>query len=137
MKKIIEYYQLYDIYQRIKTSRYRFYDKLEFLFISFKSWKEIFINFVIKLSFNKYKSVVYNAILVIINRYIKIIKYLFVFIIIDVVALTELFFVEIVCRYDIFYNIVNDRDFMFINVFWFILCFYSRIKRRLNIAFHS
>ena len=64
------------------------------------------------------------------------IKYLFVFIIIDVAALTELFFVEIVCRYDMFYNIVNDRGFVFINVFWFILCFYSRIKRRLNIAFY-
>ena len=45
------------------------------------------------------------------------IRYLFIFIIIDVVALAELFFIEIVYRYDIFYNIVNNRDFMFINVF--------------------
>ena len=45
------------------------------------------------------------------------IKYLFVFIIIDVVALTKLFFVKIVYRYDMFYDIVNDRDFMFISVF--------------------
>ena len=75
------------------------------------------MNFVIELSFNKYKSVVYNAILVMINRYIKIIKYLFMFIIIDAVALTKLFFVEIVYRYDIFYDIVNNRGFVFINVF--------------------
>ena len=52
-----------------------------------------------------------------INRYIKMIKYLFVFIIIDVVALTKLFFIEIVYRYDIFYDIVNNRDFVFISVF--------------------
>ena len=39
------------------------------------------------------------------------------FIIIDVVALTELFFIEIVYYYDIFYNIVNDRGFIFISVF--------------------
>ena len=45
------------------------------------------------------------------------IRYLSVFIIIDVAALTKLFFIEIICRYDMFYNIVNDRDFMFINVF--------------------
>ena len=107
------------------------------MFISFKSWKEIFINFIIELLFNKYKNIVYDVILVIINRYIKIIRYLFMFIIIDVVALTKLFFVEIVYYYNIFYNIINDRGSMFINVFWFILCFYSRIKRRLNIAFHS
>ena len=75
------------------------------------------MNFVIELSFNKYKSVVYDVILVMINRYIKMIKYLFVFIIIDVAALTKLFFVEIVCRYDMSYNIVNDRGFVFTNVF--------------------
>ena len=45
------------------------------------------------------------------------IRYLFMFIIIDVVALTKLFFVEIVYHYNIFYNIVNNRGFMFINVF--------------------
>ena len=75
------------------------------------------MNFVIELSLNKYKNVVYNVILVIMNRYIKIIKYLFMFIIIDVAALTELFFIKIVYHYDMFYNIVNDRDFVFINVF--------------------
>ena len=39
------------------------------------------------------------------------------FIIIDAAALTKLFFIEIVYRYDIFYDIVNNRNFMFINVF--------------------
>ena len=75
------------------------------------------MNFVIKLSLNKYKNVVYNVILVMINRYIKMIRYLFVFIIIDAAALTKLFFIKIVYRYDMFYDIVNDRDFIFINVF--------------------
>ena len=45
------------------------------------------------------------------------IRYLFVFIIIDAVTLTKLFFIKIVCRYDMFYNIVNDRGFVFTNVF--------------------
>ena len=53
----------------------------------------------------------------IINRYIKIIKYLFMFIIIDAAALTKLFFIKIIYRYDMFYNIVNNRDFIFISVF--------------------
>ena len=75
------------------------------------------MNFIIELLFNKYKNVVYNAILVMINRYIKMIKYLFMFIIIDVAALTKLFFIKIVYRYDMFYNIVNNRDSMFISVF--------------------
>ena len=45
------------------------------------------------------------------------IKYLFMFIIIDAAALTKLFFIEIVYRYDMSYNIVNNRDFIFISVF--------------------
>ena len=45
------------------------------------------------------------------------IRYLFIFIIIDVVGLTILFFVEIVYRYNIFYNIINNRDSVFISVF--------------------
>ena len=52
-----------------------------------------------------------------INRYIKIIRYLFMFIIIDAAALTKLFFIKIIYRYDMSYNIVNNRDFMFINAF--------------------
>ena len=39
------------------------------------------------------------------------------FIIIDVAALTKLFFIKIVYRYDIFYNIVNNQDFVFTNAF--------------------
>ena len=39
------------------------------------------------------------------------------FIIIDAVALTKLFFIKIVCRYDMFYDIVNNRGFVFISVF--------------------
>ena len=39
------------------------------------------------------------------------------FIIIDAAALTKLFFIKIIYYYNMFYNIVNDRDFVFINVF--------------------
>ena len=45
------------------------------------------------------------------------IRYLFMFIIIDAAALTKLFFIEIVYRYDMSYDIVNNRDFIFTNVF--------------------
>ena len=39
------------------------------------------------------------------------------FIIIDAVALTKLFFIKIIYRYNMLYSIVNNRDFIFINVF--------------------
>ena len=52
-----------------------------------------------------------------INRYIKMIRYLFIFIIIKAAALAKLFFIKIVYRYDMSYNIVNNRDSVFISVF--------------------
>ena len=66
---------------------------------------------------NKFKNVIYNVILIIMNRFIKIIKYLFMKITIDVVTLTKMFYNKIIYRYNILNDIVNDRDFIFINNF--------------------
>ena len=64
---------------------------------------------------SKFKNVIYNVILIIINRFIKMIKYLFIKITIDVVTLTKMFYNKIICRYNISSNIINNRDFIFIN----------------------
>ena len=66
---------------------------------------------------SKFKNVIYNVILIIINRFIKIIKYLFVKIMIDVVTLTKVFYNEIIYRYNMLNDIVNNRNFVFINNF--------------------
>ena len=51
------------------------------------------------------------------NRFIKIIKYLFIKIMIDVITLTKMFYNKIIYYYNILNDIVNDRDFIFINNF--------------------
>ena len=53
----------------------------------------------------------------IMNRFTKIIKYLFIKIIIDVVMLTKVFYNKIIYRYNMLNDIVNDRNFIFINNF--------------------
>ena len=75
------------------------------------------MNFVISFLLSKFKNVIYNVILIIINRFIKMIKYLFVKIMIDVITLTKVFYNEIIYRYNMLNDIVNDRDFIFINNF--------------------
>ena len=75
------------------------------------------MNFVISLLLSKFKNVIYNVILIIINRFIKIIKYLFMKITIDVITLIKMFYNEIIYRYNILNNIINNRDFVFINNF--------------------
>ena len=66
---------------------------------------------------NKFKDVIYNVILIIMNRFTKIIKYLFIKITIDIVMLMKVFYNKIICRYNILNDIVNDRNFIFINNF--------------------
>ena len=57
---------------------------------------------------SKFKNVIYNVILMIINRFIKIIEYLFIKIIIDIVTLTKMFYNKIIYYYNILNDIVNN-----------------------------
>ena len=100
------------------------------------SWKEIFMNFIIDLSLSKREDVVYNAIFVIVNKCTKMIKYLSMIIKIDVTELTKLFFEQIVLHFDMSTDIINDKNSLFINVFWSALYYHAKIKRRLNTVFH-
>ena len=111
------YIQTCNVCQRIKVSRYKFYKELNSLLMSEVSLKKNFINFIIDLSSSKREHVVYDIILVVIDKYIKMIKYLSVIIKIDVVKISKLFFKKIVLRFDISIDIINDKNSLFINVF--------------------
>ena len=75
------------------------------------------MNFIIDLSLSKHEDVVYNAILVIVDKCTKMIKYLSMIIKIDVAKLTKLFFEQIILRFDMSADIVNNKNFLFINAF--------------------
>ena len=75
------------------------------------------MNFITKLSSNKKRDVVYDLILIIIDRYIKMIKYVSIIKKTDVAELTKMFFEKIILHFDMSNEIVNDRKFMFINAF--------------------
>ena len=70
-----------------------------------------------KLFLNKRRDVVYDLILMIINRYIKMIKYVSIIKKIDVAELTKMFFKKIILRFDMSDEIVNNKKFMFTNAF--------------------
>ena len=75
------------------------------------------MNFVTTLFSSKFRNIVYDFILIMINRCIRIIKYIFVIIKIIVVKLTKLFFEKFILRYNMLNNIMNDKKFVFISVF--------------------
>jgi hypothetical protein len=49
------------------------------------------MDFIIGLLLNKYNNIIYNSILVIINRFIKIVQYIYIIKIIDTFILIEIF----------------------------------------------
>ncbi len=59
----------------------------------------------------------YDLILVIVDRYTKMMRYLSMKKTLTVVELAELFFEKIVLRYEILSDIVIDRDNLFISAF--------------------
>ena len=130
------YVKIYNVCQRIKVLRHKLYKKLSFLSILKVSWKKIFMNFIIDLFLSKRDNVVYDLILIIINKYIKMIKYLSINIKINVSKLTNVFFEKIVLHFDMLTDIINDKDFLFINIFWSTFCYHAKIKRRFNTAFY-
>ncbi len=112
------------------------YDELRSLFQLTDSWKEITMNFITDLSPSKWKEVVYDLILMIVDHYMKMTRYLSTKKTLTVVKLAEFFFKKIALRYEISSDIVIDRDNLFINAFWSEICYHVKMKRWLSITFH-
>jgi hypothetical protein len=60
----------------MQTRRHRLYGKFISLFRLKKIWQDIVINFVIRLSLSFHKKIAYNFILIVINRYSKMVQYI-------------------------------------------------------------
>jgi len=137
IKNVKKYINTCDICQSVKMKRHLSYDKLKSLFQLTDSWKEITINFITDLSSSKWKEVVYDLILVIVNHYMKMMHYLSIKKTLTVIKLTKLFFKKIALRYEISSDIIINKDSLFINAFWSKICYHIKIKQWLSIVFHS
>jgi hypothetical protein len=139
--RMIKYVKFYiktcDICQRTKTSRHLSYDDLQFLLFSQDSWQEIIMNFITNLSSSKRSNDVYNSVLVIINRYIKMTFYIFVTKKIIAIELTKIIFDHVMFKYDASKDVVSNREFVFTSAYWINICYHMKMKKRLSIVFHS
>ena len=94
------------------------------------------IDFIIGLPLSKRSGSVYNTILVVIDRYTKMVRYLATTKTIATAELADLFFNKIVYYFSIPAGIINNRGSIFISTFWSIVYYYIKIKRYLSIAFY-
>ena len=75
------------------------------------------MDFVTGLPPSKYRGKVYDTILIVVNRFTKMVRYLLIIIIIDAAELAELFYIEIVYRYGILVGIISDRGSLFTSAY--------------------
>ncbi len=137
IKNVKEYINTCDICQRVKMKHHLSYDELRSLSQFTDSWKEITMNFITDLSSSKWKEVMYDLILVIVNHYTKMTRYLSTKKTLTVIKLAELFFEQIALKYEISNDIIIDKDSLFINAFWSEICYHAKMKWWLSIIFHS
>ena len=79
----------------------------------------------------------YNSILVIINRFTKMVYYKPIKVISNALGLAKVIFDVIIWYYSFSNLIVFYKNLLFIFKFWLLLSYYLGIKQKLFIAFYS
>ena len=78
----------------------------------------------------------YNSILMVVDRYTNMVKYMFCCKSIDTLELATLLFNNIFKLYGFPTDITSDHGSMFTSNFWLQLCFHLQIKWNLSMAYH-
>ncbi len=137
VKDVKKYVFSCNICQRVKASRHHSYDEMQTLPHSNSLWEKVIMNMITGLSSSKCGNSVYDAILMIVDHYIKMTWYISISKTLTAMQLADIFFEKIVCRYRTLKEIVSDRGSIFTNSYWFEVCYQAKIKCRLNTVFHS
>jgi transposase InsO family protein len=122
--------------QNIAIPKHKPYGKLESLPIPEGPWKEVSLDFISHLPCSYIGTRGYDAILVVVDRYTKIARFIPTTTNISAPEFAALFHEEIELKFGSPRGIVSDRDTKITSKFWAEICAYSLIKRRMSTAFH-
>jgi len=135
-QSIRSYVRTCAICQRAKAPRHMPYGQLASLPIPDNVWEELSMDFVTGLPPSKCNECVYNAILVIVDRYSKMALYIPAKKSWDARDLADAFFQNVICRFGTPKGVVSDRGSVFTSAFWTEVCYQTQMKRRLSTAFY-
>jgi len=136
-KDVKKYVFSCNICQRVKASKHHSYDKMQTLPHSNSLWEKVTMNMITDLPSSKHSNSVYDAILVVVDRYIKMAWYISISKTLTAMQLADIFFEKIVCHYRTLKEIVSDKDSIFTSSYWSEVCYQAKIKCRLSTTFHS
>jgi hypothetical protein len=136
-KNVKKYVDFCSTCYRVKLVRHKSHDLLQAFSISKNSRQNWTMNFITDLSFLKHRNIVYDSILIIIDRYIKFSLYISSKKTWNAENLTNALIDEIFIKFERFVFIVTNREFLFTFKFWSSLCYHLWIRLRYNIVYHS
>ena len=120
-----------------KAVRHKPYSDLQALTIPTDRWKNFSMDFLTGLPVStNWKGKSYDSVLVIVDRFTKMVYYEPVKITINAPGLAEVIFDVVVCHHGLLDSILSDRDSLFTSKFWSSLCYFLDIKQRLSTTFH-
>jgi hypothetical protein len=122
---------------RVKLVRHKSHELLQAFSISKNSRQDWTMNFITDLSFSKHRDIMYDSILMIIDRYIKFSLYISSKKTWNAENLTNALIDEIFIKFERFVFIVTNRKSLFTFKFWSSLCYHLWIRLRYNIVYHS
>ena len=112
-KSVRDYCATCDICQRMKVPRHRPYGLIQPLPRPEKAWQDISLDFIVGLPPSKRRRKVYNAVLMVVDRYLKMVQYIPCSGDIDSLELVEVLLDEIFSKYRILRLIISDRGATF------------------------
>ncbi|RMZ78500.1 hypothetical protein DV736_g6691, partial [Chaetothyriales sp. CBS 134916] len=134
--EINEYIRTCDVCQRMKVPRQKPAGLLAPLPPPTRPWQAIAMDFIVGLPPSKYRDKVYDSILVVVDRYSKMVCLIPCTQDATAEDLADMLQDEVFKRYGFPLSIVSDRGSLFISLYWTTFCYYLRIKRKLSTAFH-
>jgi hypothetical protein len=136
-KNVKKYVDSCSIYHRVKLVKHKFHDLLQAFSISENSKQDWTMNFITDLSSSKHRDIVYDSILMIIDRYTKFSLYISSKKTWNAENLMNALIDEIFIKFEKFVFIVTNRESFFIFKILSFLCYHLWIRLRYNIVYHS
>ena len=135
-KDVEEYCSTCTICEVMKPRRHRPYGEAQALPMPGRAWQEITMDFITDLPPCKVGNEVMDAVLVIVDRYSKMVVYVPTTKRCTSVELASILMEWVVRRYGMPRGIVSDRGTVFTSQYWSSFAFEAQVKLRLSTAFH-
>jgi hypothetical protein len=114
-----------DTCQRIKVPRHKLYGLLSPLPQPDRPWQDISMDFITGLPPSARRRKAYDAILVVVCRYSKMVQYLPCTKDTNAPELADRLIKGVFCKFGSPRSIISDRDSLFTSAFWSIFCYYA------------